>query len=51
MQKYLEALKKCLTLASASRVYVAVMLDKTLTKEEKDNFELAYSVYVSGLTK
>ena len=51
MQNYLEVLKKCQTLASASRVYVAVMLDKKLTKEEKARFEAIYIEFVSGLTK
>ena len=51
MQNYLGILKKCQTLASASRVYVAVMLDKKLTKEQKAQFEAIYIEYVSGLTK
>ena len=51
MQNYLGILKKCQTLASASRVYVAVMLDKNLTKEQKAQFEAVYIEYVQGLTK
>ena len=51
MENYLGILKRCQTLASASRVYVAVMLDKNLTKEQKAQFEAIYIEYVSGLTK
>ena len=51
MQKYLDILKKCQTLASASKIYVAVMLDEKLTKEEKARFEAIYIEFVSGLTK
>jgi len=49
MERYLNLLKRCRTLASAAKVYVAALLDENLTSREKDTFQAVYIEYTQGL--
>lgn len=49
MKKYLDLLKRCNTLYTASRVYIAVMLDYKLSNKEKDLFQYVYTQYTQEL--
>lgn len=51
MKKYINLLKRCLTICSASKVYVAVLLDENLTGREKNTFQEIYVEYTQGLEK
>ena len=51
LQKYLELLKKCKTLASAGAVYVHVLVNQQLTTKEKDIFSDAYIEYTQNLKR
>lgn len=49
IQKYLELLKKCKTLASAGAVYVHVLANQQLTTKEKEIFSDAYIEFTQNL--
>jgi hypothetical protein len=49
LEKYLELLKKCKTLASAGAVYVHVLVNQQLTTKEKDIFSDAYIEYTQNI--
>ena len=51
MEKYIDLLKRCMTICSASKVYVAVLLDEKLTGREKNTFQEIYIEYTQGLEK
>jgi hypothetical protein len=48
LEKYFELLKKCRTLASASQVLIAVLLDESLENKQKDIFSDVYVEYTQN---
>jgi hypothetical protein len=51
LEKYIELLKKCHTLASAGAVFVDALLSEKLTNKQKDIFGEVYIQYAQQLTK